>query len=287
MKMMVAHVWAAKEGTPEEKYMRGWNKILKKNADLVKDEGTEVFCKVPRGGLMGLKASLHSCTYSTLNVFNDAEVLRGIMTAEEEGYDVIMEGCFFDPSLRASRQAVDIPVIAPGEAAMHVSQMMGLKFGLISIGPDVQYILDESIARYGLKDHAVKTRPIPASYKQQWDAVFDAGELIEAAKEAGRQLIADGAEVIIPACIIMCNCLRVAPGCEDKYPYGLDYVEGVPVLDVVGLAVKMAETMVGLRKAGSPWISRRGYYRLLKGDQKAYKEAEEVLKYSGPGFWVD
>jgi len=288
MKIMVMHVWGAREGTSEEKYMRQWNKILRKNVDLVKaDDGTEVFCKVPRGGLQGLNRSLHCCTYSTLNVFNDAEGLRGVMSAEEEGYDAIIEGCFFDPSLRAARQAVDIPVIAPGETAMHVAQMMGLKFGLISIGPDVNYILDENIARYGLKDRSVRTRPIPASYQQQWDAVFNAGELIEAAKEAGRQLIADGAEVVIPACIIMCNCLRIAPGAEKGYPNGLDYIDGVPVMDVVGTATKMAEAMVALRKAGSPWISRKGYYRLLKGDNKALEEAREVLPYSGPGFWVD
>lgn len=287
MKILIPHVWAAREGTDEERYIRLWNELLRKNADLVKADGTELACKVPRGGLQGLGGSLHSCTFSTLNVFNDAEVMRGIMSAKEEGYDAILEGCFFDPALRATRQAVDIPVIAPGEAAMHVAQMMGLKFGLISIGPDVQYILDESIARYGLKDRSVPTRPIPATYKQQWDAVEDSRDLISAAEEAGRQLIADGAEVIIPACIIMCACLRVAPGASKDYPNGLNYVDGVPVLDVVGLGVKMAETMVALRKAGSPWISRKGYYRLLKGDKKAFAEAKEVLQYCGPGFWID
>jgi Asp/Glu/hydantoin racemase len=287
MKVMVSHVWAAREGTEEEKYIRQWNRILRQNVDLVKAEGTELVCKDPRGGLQGLDGSLHSCTYSTLNVFNDAEVLRGVMDADGEGYDAILEGCFFDPVLRATRQAADIPVIAPGEAAMHMAQMMGLKFGLISIGPDVQYILDESIARYGLKDRAVPTRPIPATYRQQWDAVHDSHKLIEAAIEAGRQLIADGAEVIIPACIIMCPCLRVAPGAEKDYPDGLNYVDGVPILDVVGVGIKMAEAMVALKKAGSPWISRKGYYRLLKGDEKAFREARDVLQYSGPGFWTD
>jgi allantoin racemase len=287
MKILVQHVWSARKGTEEERYMRLWDKSLKKNIDLVKDKSTEVVFKIPFGGLRGANAGLESCTYTDLNLFNDVETLRGSMSAEKEGYDAVFECCFFDPVLRPARQALNIPVVGPAEAAIKMATMMGSKFGLVSIGPEANFNLEGLIAEYGMKDRAVQTRPIPASHRQQWQAVEDSRPLIEAFIEVGRKLIKDGAEVLIPGCLIMCACLRMAPGAEKDYPDGLNYVDGVPVLDVVGATIKTIESMVTLKRAGSPWISRKGYFALSRENDQALKEAVEVLEYKGEGFWLD
>ena len=289
MKILVQHVWSAREGTEEERYMRLWNKLLKKNIDLVKDKSTEVVFKVSLGGLQGVNTGLSSCTYTDLNLFNDVETLRGSMAAEKEGYDAVFECCFFDPVLRPARQALNIPVVGPAEAAIKMATMMGSKFGLVSIGPEANFNLEGLIAEYGMKDKAVQTKHIPASHKQQWDAVIDSRPLIEAFIEVGRKMIADGAEVLIPACLIMCACLRVAPGAEKDYPDGLNYVDGVPVLDVVGATIKIIEAMVALKRVGSPWISRKCYYALSRENKQALEEAKEVIEnmHKGAGFWLD
>lgn len=287
MKILVQHVWSAREGTEEERYMRLWNKLLKKNVDLVKDKSTEVVFKVPRGGLQGVDTGLSSCTYTDLNLFNDAETLSGSMAAEKEGYDAVFECCFFDPVLRPARQSLNIPVVGPAEAALKIATMMGSKFGIVSIGAEANFNLEANIAQYGMRERAVQTRPIPASHKEQWDAVEDSHKLIEAFIEVGRKMISDGAEVLIPGCLIMCPCLRIAPGAEKDYPEGLNYVDDVPVLDVVGVTIKMIEAMVALKRAGSPWISRKCYYALSRENKQALKEAKEVLEYKGPGFWLD
>lgn len=84
--------------------------------------------------------------------------------------------------------------------------------------------------------------------------------MIESFRQVARELIADGAEVLIPGCMVMTSAMRIASGCEEEYSNGLTEVDGVPVVDVVGAASKLAEVLVSLKKGGSTGISRKGFY---------------------------
>jgi len=99
----------------------------------------------------------------------------------------------------------------------------------------------------------------------------------------GGELIADGAEVLIPGSSLMAPALRLAPGAEKEYPNGLTEVERVPIMDVMGATAKIAETLVTLKQAGSTWISRKAFY--AQATPKALEYGQMVLKYDGPGFW--
>ena len=114
-------------------------------------------------------------------------------------------------------------------------------------------------------------------------AVTDARHGIEAFKKVARELIADGADVLLPFASVFSFALRLAPGVEKEYPNGVTEVDGVPVMDVVGATVKAAETLVSLKQAGSPWISRKTYY--AQAGPQAIDGGQMVLKYDGPGFW--
>lgn len=63
---------------------------------------------------------------------------------------------------------------------------------------------------------------------------------------SARELIADGAELLIPGCGLLFPALRLAPGAEKEYPHGLTEVDGVPVVDVMGETLKMAVLPVTL-----------------------------------------
>lgn len=96
-------------------------------------------------------------------------------------------------------------------------------------------------------------------------------------------MVADGAEVIIPGCMILDPVLHFAPGCEKEYPNGINEVDGVPVMNVVAIAIKVAGAFVSLKKAGLPWISRKLYYN--SPTKVALADAASMLEYKGPGFW--
>ena len=114
MRIAIQHVLPAEEGSEAAKLIQRWDSLVRQNVDLVKSEGTEVVFRIPRRGLTGLDAFC----YTYMNRLNDMETLYGVMQAEEESYDAVIELCLFDPILREARQAVDIPVVGPGEAAM-------------------------------------------------------------------------------------------------------------------------------------------------------------------------
>jgi allantoin racemase len=174
---------------------------------------------------------------------------------------------------------------------MRYAAMIGAKFGVVAIGPTAVYDYEQDILMYGLRDQAVRTRPIPkTSYAMKEVSAEGAEEqnkdklhTIEVFKEVARELIADGAEVIIPGCGQMAPNLRMAYGAEKEYPNGLTEVDGVPVLDVMGTTIKTIETLVALKQAGSAWISRKGFY--AQAIPRAIELGQQVLKYDGPSFW--
>ena len=77
--------------------------------------------------------------------------------------------------------------------------------------------------------------------------------------------------------------LRLAPGATDKYPNGLVEVDGVPVLDVLACGIKMAETLVTLKKSGASWISRKNMY--AQPTPEALESGSMVLQDDRIRFW--
>ncbi|MDR7545616.1 MAG: aspartate/glutamate racemase family protein [Armatimonadota bacterium] len=52
--------------------------------------------------------------------------------AERRGYDAVITGCAGDPGVEAAREMVRIPVIGPGQAALHTAVMLGTMFGVLT-----------------------------------------------------------------------------------------------------------------------------------------------------------
>jgi len=72
-------------------------------------------------------------------------------------------------------------------------------------------------------------------------------------------------------------------GLEKKYPNGFWEVDGVPLVDVYGSAIKLVEMLVTWKRVGIPWISRVAYYN--KVTPAALKCSEDVTKDVYGGYW--
>jgi len=240
---------------------------------------TELVFRFPRRGLSNLEAQ----PYAYMHALADSEILYMIMQAEREGFDGAIIACYHDPTLWAARQAVDIPVAGFGESSMLLAMTMGRKFGLFCPSPLGVPDFEDRVAQYGLKDRCAGVVPGYLPAVDQEAAMIDARAAIEEFTAVARELISRGAEVIIPGCGLIAPCVRFAPGCRADYPDGVFEVDGVPIMDLYGATVKMAETLIALKRAGSPWISRRGIY--ARPSAEAVAGGRSVLEYTGPGFW--
>jgi allantoin racemase len=241
--------------------------------------GTELTFRFPRRGLVNIEAQ----PYSYLHALADSEILYMIIQAERDGFDGVVIACYHDPSLFAARQAVDIPVVGFGESSMLLALTMGRKFGLFCPSPLGVPDFEDRVAQYGMADRCVGVVPGYLSGAEQEGGMADAHAVIEEFTAAARRLIARGAEVLIPGCGLIAPCLRFAPGCEADHPQGLTEVDGVPIVDLYGAALTSVETLIALRRAGSPWVSRKTTF--ARPPAEVLEGARSVLDYTGPGFW--
>lgn len=279
-RILVANVAAADENSEVGRVFKEVAvPLFRRSFGLAKQTDTELVFRFPRRGLSNLEAQ----PYGFLHSLSDSETLYMVMQAEREGFDGAIIACFHDPTLWSARQAVDIPVVAFGESSMLLATMMGRRFGLFCPSPLGVPEYEDKVVQYGLKDRCVGVVAgyLPAA--EQEKAMFDARGAIEEFIAVSRQLIAQGAEVIVPGCGLISPCVRFAPGCESDYPDGLTEVDGVPIADIYGATVRAAETLIALKRGGSPWISRGGQY--ARASAEALEGARSVLEYTGPGFW--
>ena len=72
-------------------------------------------------------------------------------------------------------------------------------------------------------------------------------------------------------------------GLETKYPHGMDSVDGVPIVDGFGAAIKQAETLVHFKRSNRSWISRVAYYNKIT--PAALECGQDVVKDVYGGHW--
>lgn len=254
-------------------------KRWKQNFDLVKAPDTEIVSRFSDWGIIGMEGFF----YPAIDILNAQAVLQACVRAPEDGFDAIMITCYGDPMLDQIRSLVDIPVMSIGEATLHAAAMMGKKFGLVTISEANIYESHHTIAKYGLSEYCAGIVATPEKPEEQPAALADAHHAIESFREAARKLISQGAEILIPGCGLMSPALRLAPGCEEEYPNGVTEIDGVPVMDVMSVTLKMTEMMAQLRRAGSGWISRKGVYKMPP--DSARESGKMVLEDSRQHFW--
>ncbi|AAK88746.2 Asp/Glu/hydantoin racemase [Agrobacterium tumefaciens] len=159
-------------------------------------------------------------------------LLAEIRKGEGHGVDAYVIACFDDPGLHAAREVARGPVIGICQAAVQVAMTISRRFSIITTLPRSIPIIEDLVEDYGAQRYCRKVRAIdlPVLGLEEDPEVAEAllRREIEAAKRE------DAAEAIILGCAGMsslCDRLRDATG--------------VPVIDGVTAAIKLAEALVG------------------------------------------
>lgn len=253
--------------------------LMRKNLSLVKSPDTEIVFRFSNWGM----GPIEMAYYRYIDHLASRMVYYSARNAKEEGFDAVVVNCFGDPMLWEMRQALDIPVVGIGESSMHFAALMGYKFGIVHISPYNIPETEEHMAKYGVKDRCAGLRPIESWNSGLEEGLTQSKETVAAFVATARRLIADGAEVIIPGCSLMSPTMRLTPGIETLYPGGLTEVDGVPVVDVLSVALKTAETMAALYRAGSAWISRKLLF--AQPPQEVREISKAVTENVNFSFW--
>jgi Asp/Glu/hydantoin racemase len=193
---------------------------------------------------------------------NAGWIARQVGRAEAEGYDGIAVGCYTDPCLAEIRDTVAIPSLFITQTSMHVACMLGDRFALLGTGTETLRSIAALAPRYRLEHRLAAAAKIEARLSQADRWFRDPAPIIEQCHVHARRCIEAGADVLIPACGVLNQLLRVN---------GVREIEGCPVLDGCSLLLKVTEAMAELhRTVGRRWWRGAVSAEMLRDIDRAY-----------------
>ncbi|MEM6162179.1 allantoin racemase [Erwinia sp. P6884] len=160
-------------------------------------------------------------------------VLEQIKAGREQGVCGHVIACFGDPGLLAARELAQGPVIGIAEAAMHMATMVATRFSVVTTLPRTLIIARHLLRQYGFEHHCAALHAIDLPV-----LALEDGSGLAQQKVRERCLAAkkeDGSGAIVLGCGGMATLARE-----------LTFELGIPVIDGVGAAVKMVESLVAL-----------------------------------------
>ena len=165
-----------------------------------------------------------------------AALLPVIAEEEQRGTDGYVIACFGDTGLDAAREVASGPVVGMTEAALYAAAMLAPVFSIVTLPPRTIVHAARAVRHAGLSHRCARIRAIDVHVD---DCVAPGAALLAAMIAESRAAIReDAAEAIILGCAGLAEL--VAP---------MSQALGLPVVDGVTVALKMAEGLVaaGLR----------------------------------------
>jgi allantoin racemase len=165
--------------------------------------------------------------------------------AEREGYDAVVPLGMLDIGVEGGRSAVDIPVVAPLQAVLHVAAQVGEHFGVVCYHSSAIPRHRAQCIAYGMESF-IAGRRASGFYLQH--IADNKDKMVESFLAAARALIEeDGADVIIPQGITQCPV--------QMKPAWLSAQLGVPVVEGIGAPIRMAAMLasLGLKQSRVRW----------------------------------
>jgi allantoin racemase len=203
---------------------------IHESAQAVRFPNTEVVTTQPQVG----SPSLESYYDEYLAI---PGILEQVILAKDN-VDAFVIACWGDPGIEAAREITTKPVIGIAEASMYVANMLAARWGVVTTQHRTLDIIEKTIYKAGFAHRCVSIRTTGLAVIET-ETARDA--TIEALEAAGRLAITeDKAEALCLGCAGM-----------SRLDVELEQRLGIPVIDAVAAAVKLAEALVGLQKQTS------------------------------------
>ena len=175
-------------------------------------------------------------------------VLQAVRQAENDGVDAVVLDCMVDPVLRAARESVKIPVLAPGQSGLTVASLLGARIAVIGM-KNGQQVLEEHIRAYGFSHRVCSMHVVDAPPADLIESQPYCLDIIN--REIDAAIAQHRAEVILFGCTAMSG-----------YIDDLTAKYGLPIVEPTACAINMAITLVNMGLSHSKFcyesLPRRG-----------------------------
>lgn len=189
-----------------------------------------------------------SMEFATEEVLAGPYVLQAVRQAENDGVDAVVLDCMVDPVLRAARETVNIPVLAPGQSGLTVASLLGARIAVIGM-KNGQQVLEEHIRAYGFSHRVCSMHVVDAPPADLIESQPYCLDIIN--REIDAAIAQHRAEVILFGCTAMSG-----------YIDDLKAKCGLPIVEPMACAINMAITLVNMGLSHSKFcyesLPRRG-----------------------------
>ena len=166
------------------------------------------------------------------HILETPALVKKVIEAERDGFDAVMQTNTFDPGVEACRLAVRIPVIGVMRAALHFAACLCDRFAItVPLDSYVPYVA-RTVESYRMTHCVTAIRAIK---------LFEVGDLknhhaaiLERTVAEARQLVADGAEALLP---LAASLIPYAVS-----PQEVEREIGVPVINTLGRGYSLCRT---------------------------------------------
>lgn len=194
---------------------------------------TEIIAQSPSSGVASIEGHYDEAISSL-------GVLELIQQGKAQGVDGHVIACFGDPALHAAREIADAPVIGIAEAAFHVATLIATKFSIVTTLSRTRIIAEHLLHQYGFERQCAQIRCIDLpvlALEHDRDVAYQ--KLLESCRAAKNQ---DHIGAIVLGC----------GGMADMAEQISQDIQ-IPVIDGVSAAVKLIESLNGLKLSTSKW----------------------------------
>lgn len=188
--------------------------------------GTVIIAVNPESGPVSIESHFDEAI-SAVGVIE--EVLKG----ETENSDAYIIACFGDPGLLAARELTLAPVIGIAEAAFHLATIISTRFSIVTTLGRTAIIAEHLLQAYGFSQHCRKVRAAEIPVLDLESGSYSALNLI--IEECLRAKAEDNIGSIVLGCGGMADLKEQ-----------IQKEVGLPIIDGVTAAVKLAESLVSL-----------------------------------------
>jgi allantoin racemase len=159
-------------------------------------------------------------------------IIEEVKKAEAQGFDAVSLDCAMDTVVRATREAVRIPVTSAGEASYLIAMSLCRRFSVVTVLKSTADEIRENISKYGFESRvsSVRCADVPVLELNNEEKSYRA-----ILKESKIAIEEEGAEVIALGCTGMSPLAR-------RLQKEID----VPVIDPAVAALKLAEIFVSM-----------------------------------------
>jgi allantoin racemase len=163
-------------------------------------------------------------------------ILKAVVDSARDGADGIVIWGGHDPSLRAARELVDVPVIGPGMASMLLAASLARRFALLVQLPNVIDVAERQVAALGLRERCAAILSVDVPVLE----LANAGSLPAMTRAALSGIDDRGADAICFGCMAMTpHASALARTLDERSP-------GAIVIDPGFAAIRWTEMVVGM-----------------------------------------